>query len=930
MNSTWKVLGLSLSLACSPLLVSCVATSNSLDEDGDGYIASSDCDDTNASAYPGAEELCNTIDDDCDGDTDESDATDQPTWYQDSDGDGYGLSTSTQVTCNAPSGYTAQSGDCDDTDGDINPGASESCDGVDNDCDGETDESGASGETLWYLDDDGDGYGVSATSLSACAQPEGYAALTEDCDDTNGAISPGATEVCNTIDDNCDGETDEAGAADEPTWYRDTDSDGYGQDSITLVDCTQPSGYVALGGDCFDQNAAVNPGVTEVCDNLDNNCDGNTDESTASDAATWYPDADKDSYGLTSGQLQACKQPSGYVSVGGDCDDTSTQASPGVTESCDGIDNDCDGSLDESGSTGEITWYYDADGDGYGLNTKTQVTCNQPDHYVSVGGDCNDTAVAINPGATEVCDSADTDENCNGSADDSDSTVDSNTFTIFYKDADYDGYGGTDETRTKCDKDYGYVINSSDCADSDADRNPGETEFCGNGKDENCVEHDSSCTLPSEFDVQDSDYYIASDYILTSNFGYVLLTPDTNNDGIRELVITGEENQNYQGDSGFFFPYSSKTWGALKSSENATAIYYDNSFSYQQGASGDYDGDGYDDLIFSASSGAYAYVVYGRTSYLTGNQSLGSAAYTKLTMPTTYRLDTGDFNDDGVDDVIMGLQKKIGVFAGSTTRYSTRNYAAGYPYLDIQGSNSNSSYFGQDAANIGDINGDGVIDIAASDPNYSSPTGKKGAVFIFYGGTYWRESGASGSSTPYANIVLYAGDSDTYFSGIFPAGDVDGDGYADFLVSGFKTVFLVYGGAELSSTLYSNSNASEFKAPSDSTASFGIKAAAGDFDGDGYSDIVVGESNYDEDPSRGSYNGAAYLYWGSSTRFDSEVASSQIGVKITGNETTGSLGSNMTVADLDDDGKSELILADMNSSSHSADGVIYIVKGRGE
>lgn len=126
MNSTWKVLGLSLSLACSPLLVSCVATSNSLDEDGDGYIASSDCDDTNASAYPGAEELCNTIDDDCDGDTDESDATDQPTWYQDSDGDGYGLSTSTQVTCNAPSGYTAQSGDCDDTDGDINPGASES------------------------------------------------------------------------------------------------------------------------------------------------------------------------------------------------------------------------------------------------------------------------------------------------------------------------------------------------------------------------------------------------------------------------------------------------------------------------------------------------------------------------------------------------------------------------------------------------------------------------------------------------------------------------------------------------------------------------------------------------------------------------------------------------------------------------------------
>ncbi len=98
-----------------------------------------------------------------------------------------------------------------------------------------------------------------------------------DCDDEDPAIHPDAEELCDGIDNDCDGEVD-GDPVDGTLWYQDADGDGYGQPSSMLNACSQPSGYAQLGDDCDDDDAAVNPGAEDLCDDKDNDCDGETDE----------------------------------------------------------------------------------------------------------------------------------------------------------------------------------------------------------------------------------------------------------------------------------------------------------------------------------------------------------------------------------------------------------------------------------------------------------------------------------------------------------------------------------------------------------------------------------------------------------------------------------------------------------------------------
>ena len=202
----------------------------------------------------------------------EDTACDPLTWYQDSDGDGFGASADPVESCEAGEGLVANADDCDDTDAGVHPEAPERCDLIDNDCDGEIDE--GVGEA-WYEDVDGDGYGDPLAAHQLCEVASGLVDNGLDCDDSDPEIHPAATEICDLVDNDCDGEIDEDGG---DTWYSDSDYDGYGDPDSAETACDQPAGTVSNSDDCDDATAASYPGARDGCDGEDNDCDGLVDE----------------------------------------------------------------------------------------------------------------------------------------------------------------------------------------------------------------------------------------------------------------------------------------------------------------------------------------------------------------------------------------------------------------------------------------------------------------------------------------------------------------------------------------------------------------------------------------------------------------------------------------------------------------------------
>jgi len=448
-----------------------------------GHVADSgDCDDGDADINPDAAERCNGIDDDCDGEIDEDI---QETWYADADGDGFGDPDTSIDSCDPGDGWLADSADCDDGDADINPDATESCNGIDDDCDGLTDDQdeAVTGTTSWYSDADGDGWGDEDDAQDRCEQPSGTSGTPGDCDDGDPAVNPSATETCNGIDDDCDGNADERDAIDASTWYRDGDSDGYGDPSTTSTACDQPTGYVADATDCYDGDDDIHPGADELCDGDDNDCDGSTDEDDAIDASTFWADADGDGYGDAAASTAACTAPSGTVADDSDCDDSDAAINPGATEICNGLDDDCDGLTDDEDPdrSGGTTWYIDYDSDGYGASSYTATSCEVPSGYVADNTDCDDTDAAVSPSGSETCNGIDDD--CDGLIDDDDPGV--TDLSTFYTDGDGDGYGDPASTADACTAPSGSVADATDCDDGDATVYPGADETC-DGDDEDC------------------------------------------------------------------------------------------------------------------------------------------------------------------------------------------------------------------------------------------------------------------------------------------------------------------------------------------------------------------------------------------------------------------------------------------------------------
>jgi MYXO-CTERM domain-containing protein len=445
----------------------------------DDYISDdSDCDDAVASTHPGADETCNDVDDDCDTTVDE-DATDLSTFYADDDSDGYGDPDDASEACEQPSGTVTDNTDCDDSLSTVYPGADETCNDIDDDCDSSVDEDATDWST-WYADDDSDGFGDASDSVENCDQPDGYLSDSTDCDDSLSTVYPGAEETCNELDDDCDTTVDED-ATDWPTWYADVDTDGYGDPGDSVESCDQPDDYISDDSDCDDTNGDIYPGADEVCNTLDDDCDSVVDED-AEGEATWYADGDSDGFGVPDDTLVDCEQPDGYVATDTDCDDGDASIFPGADEVCDDVDQDCDDVIDEN-ALDRSTWYADDDSDSYGDASDSVESCDQPDGYISDSTDCDDTLDSVYPGADEYCNEID---------DDCDTVVDEEAldWSTWYADDDEDEYGNADDAVQSCEQPDGYISDSTDCDDTNADVNPGEEEIAYDGLDNDCEDGD--------------------------------------------------------------------------------------------------------------------------------------------------------------------------------------------------------------------------------------------------------------------------------------------------------------------------------------------------------------------------------------------------------------------------------------------------------
>ncbi len=510
---------------------------NGCDDDKDGYcdydhfvadpaptlcsLGTGDCDDFNFDVNPAAPEVCgNSIDDNCNNSQNDENAAGCLDFFFDADVDGYGLSLK-KCLCSKVGFYSApKDGDCNDGNVYVKPGEQESCDNLDNDCDGDIDEAGATGCSNFFYDGDKDNYGIDLASC-VCTPSNGYTALQKgDCNDTVKTISPGLPELCNDADDNCDGQVDEGCNADGDDYCaaskttvgfptvctkgggdcNDADStintagveicngaddncdktidEGCDDDGDKFCDSNMktvgtPNACPNGGNDCDDTNKDINPAVSEICGNtVDENCSGTFNDVDATGCTKFYEDKDGDAYGKNGGESACLCIKTGTLTAtkAGDCDDSNDLINSDATELCDDVDNSCNTQIDEG---------CDVDGDSYCDTAKT--TIGTPAVCPLGGGDCNDQMLTINPGAKEVCGNT-VDENCDGSLNGDNSTG----CKDYFYDGDGDGFG-VNVKQCLCTPENGFTATAGgDCDDTVKTINPSAKEVCGNGKDDNC------------------------------------------------------------------------------------------------------------------------------------------------------------------------------------------------------------------------------------------------------------------------------------------------------------------------------------------------------------------------------------------------------------------------------------------------------------
>ena len=893
------------------------------DGDGDGFGACEDCDDDDGAVFPGAPEVCDGVDQDCDGRIDD-DPSDGRTFYADADGDGFGLGSASTTACALPRGYAEVDGDCDDLLAVTHPGADEVCDEGDNDCDGAVDED-AVAQGIWYPDADGDGHGDPlGTTVEACSAPEGFSQAADDCDDADGEVSPSTEEICDGIDNDCDGEID-VEAVDETRWYIDRDGDDRGDEDCWIESCSmpdQPDPYVTTPGDCDDYEATVSPDQVEICDGLDNDCDGDIDADTCdvedTDVDTGDTDVDTED-GEGGGGSEDTEDTDEDGSGGGDgggSDDGSggggDTADTGDTE--EGGSGGGKGGGDDTGDCSVRTWYADVDGDAYGDVESTWESCEAPSGYVANHGDCDDADPTVRPYADEVCDEVDND--C-------DELTDEGVLESFYLDVDGDGFGDPSTELSTCEAPSGYLDDGTDCDDADSDVYPGAEELLDWS--------DSDCDgIGDNLTTDDADAVIYGESKNLRLGEGIAALGDLDGDGADDLLVGGR---------GMTYVVLGGQSGSIAAS-SGPASYEELEVLSRAGSAlanvGDLDGDGYAEILIGApryngdigSNAGQVYLLSGET-LTQGDTSVASAMATF----------TGETQQDRFGDAVGGADGTLYIGAA---RYDGHGLGGGGAVYVMSGtlegaydmsspsalivSEAAKDYVGENLS-LGDMDGDGSADLLVGARGQDAGAGAAGAAYVLSGPF----SGTIDLSSADAKLL---GDraGDDAGTDVDLSHDLDGDGYADAVIgapsalSDKGRVYVVYG--PWANGVSDLANADAVIDGHEQESGFGAQVQAlGDVDGDGVGDLSFGVITADDPDQTIGNVGGAWIVLGPHV---GSMSTATADASLLGLSRSTDLGYRLApVGDWNGDGYADLALtapkADPNSVSNA--GEVYLFLG---